>query len=51
MSGWIESRSLRVTRGGSWGIVPLFARVAYRGSNPPRNSYDTRGFRLLRRVS
>ena len=42
------SGSNRVNRGGSWGDVPQYARVAIRNYNTPGIRYDILGFRLLR---
>jgi len=42
------SGSLRVRRGGSWGIDPQYARVANRGRSAPGDRYDFLGVRLLR---
>jgi formylglycine-generating enzyme required for sulfatase activity len=44
-----EHRS--VLRGGSWGVVPPSARVAFRFDSSPGNRYYFVGFRLMRRVS
>jgi formylglycine-generating enzyme required for sulfatase activity len=38
----------RVSRGGSWGLGPRIARIAYRSSRPPGNRFSNLGFRLLR---
>ena len=40
--------SLRVLRGGSWGVLAYDARSAYRSYNSPSNRYDYIGFRLAR---
>jgi sulfatase modifying factor 1 len=45
------SGSDRVGRGGSWFVGPLFARVAYRGSNAPGGRGSGLGVRLLRTVT
>jgi formylglycine-generating enzyme required for sulfatase activity len=45
------SGSDRVDRGGSWNVVPRYARVALRVHNPPGNRHDRLGFRLLRASS
>jgi formylglycine-generating enzyme required for sulfatase activity len=42
------SGSYRVGRGGSWGSVPQFARVAGRNDLTPGDRYGTLGVRLLR---
>ena len=45
------SGSFRDVRGGCWEDTPQFARVTIRFYGAPGRRDDTRGFRLLRRVS
>jgi formylglycine-generating enzyme required for sulfatase activity len=47
---WLDSGSRRVLRGGSWGDVSGFARVAYRYYFTPGNRYYGLGLRLMRRA-
>ena len=49
-SAWVDSprASLRVRRGGSWRVFPLFARVAFRPWGVPSGRSDDLGFRVAR---
>jgi formylglycine-generating enzyme required for sulfatase activity len=40
---------LRVYRGGGWGGVPFYARVAFRDYGTPVSRYYVLGVRLMRR--
>jgi formylglycine-generating enzyme required for sulfatase activity len=45
-----SSGSVRVRRGGSWGIVPLATRVSLRSGIGPSVRHDGQGFRLARTI-
>ena len=45
------SGSRRVYRGGGWGGVPLYARVAFRSSRTPDGRDYVLGVRLMRRYT
>ena len=46
---WVDTDDHdRIFRGGSWYIVPRYARVAYRYWNVPGYRFDSLGFRLAR---
>jgi formylglycine-generating enzyme required for sulfatase activity len=45
------SGSYRVRRGGSWSVVPQYARATFRFYGGPRSRHDNLGFRLLRASS
>ncbi|MEM6456164.1 MAG: SUMF1/EgtB/PvdO family nonheme iron enzyme [Acidobacteriota bacterium] len=49
-SAWIDTprASFRVLRGGSWRLIPRFARVAYRYRGAPSYRNDFLGFRVAR---
>ena len=44
----VRERFARVSRGGCWDYVVLYARLAYRLSGKPGNRIDLFGFRLSR---
>ena len=46
-----SSRFSRVDRGGSWSLVPRYARVAIRGDFTPGIRYGALGVRLVRRCT
>ena len=46
---WFPSRSYRGARGGSWGSVSQYARVANRGIDAPGRRVSNLGVRLVRR--
>jgi formylglycine-generating enzyme len=45
---FLNVKTRRVLRGGSWGGAPVNLRVAYRDSHPPENARDFVGFRCAR---
>ncbi|MHC4548088.1 MAG: SUMF1/EgtB/PvdO family nonheme iron enzyme [Planctomycetota bacterium] len=53
MWDWIDSwfdaqKSLRVLRGGAWGVMPAYMRCASRGRIDPSTRYSNYGFRCAR---
>ncbi len=48
LDDYLNVKSLRVLRGGSWYNRPQFVRVAFRGTTAPTDTFDQFGFRCAR---